>query len=354
MSNNLVASTTNFSKTFDTTDPTNLQYVAVYNTLNIVPQLVAATANHASPFPATTNLVLTFRFDRSMQPAVTPVIYLTNSATVLQPTVPTTGGNWTTSTFANDTYVTPAITLSTGMDGTNQVFISGATDVNGYTLALTNPINLKVDATFPVLSNVVATPGVQTAVVTWSSDEPATSQVEYGLTASYGSFSGLNSQLVTSHSSTLGGLAAQTTYHFRVHSHDQAGNESVSNDGTFTTVNAPDLLVNGLHLNGSLTSGGNVAILWNDTNSGAGATYTYWYDQVTVTNVTTGQTLLNTTVFYDSTALGNISSSGSASRQLNFHVPDGTAGTGPLEFTVKVNAYGNQYESNPGGTALLN
>jgi len=127
LSNNLVTSSTSFNKTFATTDQTNLQYVAVYNVMSIVPQVAAASASYPSPVPATTNLVLTFRFDRSMQPGVTPVVYLTNSATTLQPTVPTQG-YWTTYAVANDTYVTPGITLVPGMDGTNQVFISGATD----------------------------------------------------------------------------------------------------------------------------------------------------------------------------------------------------------------------------------
>ncbi|MCL5096184.1 MAG: hypothetical protein M1608_01350, partial [Candidatus Omnitrophica bacterium] len=44
----------------------------------------------------------------------------------------------------------PPITFSTGMDGTNKVFVSLARDVNGGQLELTNVANLVVDATPPV------------------------------------------------------------------------------------------------------------------------------------------------------------------------------------------------------------
>jgi serine/threonine protein kinase len=50
----------------------------------------------------------------------------------------------------------------------------------------------------------------------------------------------LGTAQVTSHSVNLSGLAAGTTYHFRVKSRDAAGNLSVSNDFTFTSAAAPD------------------------------------------------------------------------------------------------------------------
>ena len=67
-------------------------------------------------------------------------------------------------------FPTPGVTLTTGMDGTNKVFISGATDLNGYSLALTNPLTVIVDATFPVLSAIGASPAVQSALITWTTD----------------------------------------------------------------------------------------------------------------------------------------------------------------------------------------
>ncbi len=74
------------------------------------------------------------------------------------------------------------------------------------------------------------------AVITWDTDVPASSQVEYGLTVGYGSSTPLDSNLVTSHSVSLSGLTQNTTYHFRVKSTDSAGHAGSSGDFTFTTV----------------------------------------------------------------------------------------------------------------------
>ncbi|MGH9176708.1 MAG: galactose oxidase-like domain-containing protein, partial [Vicinamibacterales bacterium] len=96
------------------------------------------------------------------------------------------------------------------------------------------------DTTPPVIS-AVAAGGVTSnrATVTWTTDEPATSQARYGPTASYGSTTTLDTSLAANHSQTLTGLTASTTYHYQVVSRDAAGNERVSGDFTFTTQ-APD------------------------------------------------------------------------------------------------------------------
>ena len=92
------------------------------------------------------------------------------------------------------------------------------------------------DTTAPVITSVLASSVTGTsAVIAWTTDEAATSQVEYGTTTSYGSTSALDEELVTSHSVSVTGLEGDTTYHFRVKSEDVAENEAVSTDETFTT-----------------------------------------------------------------------------------------------------------------------
>ena len=92
------------------------------------------------------------------------------------------------------------------------------------------------DKTLPVMSSVSASAiTASTATITWTTDEPTTSQVEYGMTVSYGSTTTLDTSLVASHSVNLSGLSAYTTYHYRVKSEDVAGNEAVSGDYSFTT-----------------------------------------------------------------------------------------------------------------------
>jgi hypothetical protein len=81
------------------------------------------------------------------------------------------------------------------------------------------------------------------AIITWMTNTPANSQVEYGTTTSYGKFTGLDSTLATSHAVTVSPLAPRTPYHVRARSIDAAGNLGLSSDLTFTTVSAESPMV---------------------------------------------------------------------------------------------------------------
>ncbi|MHB1162972.1 MAG: beta strand repeat-containing protein [Minisyncoccota bacterium] len=106
------------------------------------------------------------------------------------------------------------------------------------------------DTTAPVITNVQSTNiGTSTVQVTWTTNELATSQVEYGTTSGYGTSNTVDSTLTASHSMTLTGLVPNTTYHFRVKSSDAATNLATSGDNTFTTVvddNTAALAVTGI------------------------------------------------------------------------------------------------------------
>ncbi len=91
-----------------------------------------------------------------------------------------------------------------------------------------------------IISDVQSSVTNTTATITWLTNLPATTQVEYGLTSSYGSSTTLNPTLVTSHSQQITGLAPSTTYHFRVKSTVEAG-EKYSADYTFTTNGPPTI-----------------------------------------------------------------------------------------------------------------
>jgi hypothetical protein len=77
-------------------------------------------------------------------------------------------------------------------------------------------------------------------VVTWQTNKPADTQVEYGTTTAYGSVTTLNGALVTSHSQALTSLQPATTYQFRVRSKDEGGSSLVSANFSFTTTSAAD------------------------------------------------------------------------------------------------------------------
>ena len=107
----------------------------------------------------------------------------------------------------------------------------------------TTPDTTKPVITFPLSPAVAAT----TARIDWTTDEPSSSQVEYGTTTTYGSLQPTTltddpttgeSLGVVTHSIVLSGLQPNTPYHYRVKSIDKAGNMAISDDRTFTTTEA--------------------------------------------------------------------------------------------------------------------
>jgi hypothetical protein len=83
------------------------------------------------------------------------------------------------------------------------------------------------DTTAPVLSNIQASAITNTsATITWTTNEVATTQVDYGFTTAYGQSSTLDTNKVLNHTVALSGLRADTLYHFRMRSRDTAGNQA--------------------------------------------------------------------------------------------------------------------------------
>jgi hypothetical protein len=96
------------------------------------------------------------------------------------------------------------------------------------------------DNVTPIISSVASgNVTYTTATITWSTNEIADRQVEYGTTTPYTSSSAVGTPMGTLHSVQLTGLALNMTYHFRVKSRDIAGNLATSSDYTFTTPGCP-------------------------------------------------------------------------------------------------------------------
>ena len=159
-----------------------------------------------------------------------------------------TGGSVTQMRFSNDgsvfstaeVYATSkSWTLASG-DGAKTVYVQFKDAAGNWSSApITDTIVL--DTTAPAISVVTASSITATgATITWTTNETATTQVEYGLTATYGQSTTLDLTLVTSHSVGLSGLTASTLYHYRIRSKDAAGNEALGADATFTPPLPPD------------------------------------------------------------------------------------------------------------------
>ncbi|MBI3805610.1 MAG: fibronectin type III domain-containing protein [Nitrospirae bacterium] len=126
------------------------------------------------------------------------------------------------------------------------------------------------DTTPPVLSGITAANITSSsAVLSWTSNETATTQVDYGITTAYGASSSLNSTLTTSHGQTLTNLSPSTIYHYRVRSRDAAGNVGISGDNTFTTAAAPDTTppaISGISTTNVSTTGATISWTTNETS----------------------------------------------------------------------------------------
>ncbi len=95
-----------------------------------------------------------------------------------------------------------------------------------------------IDNTSPIISNVSISATTTNATATWTTNEPATSVVEYGQTTSYGQ-SVTNTTLSINHLGLLSPLTSGTTYHYRVKSTDGSGNLAVSPDASFVAMAGP-------------------------------------------------------------------------------------------------------------------
>jgi len=201
--------------------------------------------------------------------------------------------SWDTTAVSNGSHTLTAVARDAAGNTTTSAAV---------TVTVTN------DLTPPVLSGVTAAAlGLDMATISWSTDEPADSQVEYGLTTGYGSASALDANRVTAHALTLNGLTAGTLYHYRVKSKDAAGNLAVSSDAVFTTAPAPDTTPPAVSITGpaanssvfgtitvSATASDNsgvasVQFKLDDANLGAAITatpYTFTWNTSTVSNGT--------------------------------------------------------------------
>jgi len=129
--------------------------------------------------------------------------------------------------------LSPAKTIAYTLNATN----AGGTVSKSVVIYVNIPIPQPPtpDTTPPVIKNISASSDTETsAVITWTTNEPSNSQVEYGKTTEYG-LTATSDELTTTHSITLSGLEPNTAYYYQVKSKDEAGNEALSTDNIFVT-----------------------------------------------------------------------------------------------------------------------
>ena len=167
------------------------------------------------------------------------------------------------------------------------------------------------DGTAPIISSVAASAATSTAIITWTTNEAADSQVIYGLTSSYGLSTSIDSNKITSHSQALIGLAHSTVYHFSVKSADASANMTSSTDQIFTTSTiAADTaapVISGLSVtNVSSTS---TTVSWNTNEQSTSKVYYSTASPVDLTSLSTPQVSNPTPVTSHSLGLTGLTAS---------------------------------------------
>ena len=209
------------------------------------------SAGNSATSPVTSLSPLTFT--TTTQPLVITAVSVTPGSTAATIT-------WTTDKTSNSRvdYGTSASALTlnssrTALVTSHSVSLSGLTSGTVYFYRVTSvdaagdsttsPIVTAppgsfttIDTVPPVITSVTAVPARTTITITWTTNEAATSKVDYGTSQNLLSLNVSSGTLVTSHSLTLVGLTPNTVYFYRVTSVDASGNSASSP----ATARSPD------------------------------------------------------------------------------------------------------------------
>ena len=116
-----------------------------------------------------------------------------------------------------------------------------AKDLNGNEMDNPSISVFTIDSLAHEITDIEAIDITQNSVtITWKTNEPSTSQVEYGKADTYGELTDKDINFTTIHNITITGLEIGMTYHYRVITEDENGNENISKDYTFKTLEKTD------------------------------------------------------------------------------------------------------------------
>jgi hypothetical protein len=154
----------------------------------------------------------------------------------------------TAETDADGNYTLPNVTQGS-FTGTITGQDYGTVSFSGSIVAgETRPVNGSIALQAPTVSApAVSGISLDSATITWTTDQAGDSLITYGTGTSYGS-TAYDAVLTKTHSMTLTGLASRTTYHFQVASANSHSLSSSSADNAFAT--ASELIISNLLVSG--------------------------------------------------------------------------------------------------------
>jgi hypothetical protein len=195
----------------------------------------------------------------SLTPNSAVVNWTTDQASTSQVEFGITASYGSLSAASNSLVTAHSVILSALNPGTTYYYAALSTNASG-TLATSATFSFTTPAAAPVIYSLSASSvGANTATITWLTDQASSSQVEYGTTSSYGSYSPANSSLVTSHSITLTGVSPGVTYYYAALSANAAGVLATSGTFSFTTQSSGPVISS---MNVSAISANSATVNW--------------------------------------------------------------------------------------------
>ncbi len=129
--------------------------------------------------------------------------------------------------------------IDTGLSASTTYYYKILSTLEGVSSATSTEIattTMQADVAAPIISSLSATAITPySAVISWTTDEPATTQLTYGVGSSFGT-STLDVALTTNHQVVISNLSSGAIYSVRVYSDDAIGNKASASGLSFTTA----------------------------------------------------------------------------------------------------------------------
>lgn len=192
-------------------------------TVNNIPDTEAPAVEISSPTGGNVSGVITINATANDNIGVTGVQFLLDGANL----------------NGEDTQAPYSITWNSGLVINGPHTLSARAKDAAGNVKTSATVNINVDnGNLPVISAITTSSiSATSAVISWTTNVPASSQVIYGPTTSYNFSTLVDSSLIQSHSMTINDLVPGRLYHYQVLSGEVNGNTAVSQDITFTTDN---------------------------------------------------------------------------------------------------------------------
>ena len=146
------------------------------------------------------------------------------------------------------------------------------------------------DETAPVISGIEVAVSEGGAIITWTTDEDADSEVEYSESTPVDAGTIINDETAdTAHSLEITGLSASTTYYYKVKSTDESGNQAISEEASFITSEEtlePDTIAPVISLIEAVAEGTTATITWT-TDEDADSKVSFALETISSTTVVT-------------------------------------------------------------------